>query len=101
MLCRQGPVRHTPVQYEVRTAWYNYTRRDSKTYAGILQSRNGTKSGRYIILAYDVTPGVRCSAVVRVIELSNPVQKHITFYYLNEYIKRKRMNRGLKECLKY
>ena len=40
-------------------AWYNYTRRDVATYAGILLSRNGTKSGRYMILACDVTPGVR------------------------------------------
>ena len=31
------------------------------TYAGILLSRNSTKSGRYMILVYDVTPGVRCS----------------------------------------
>ena len=33
LLSRQGPVRLTPVQYEVRTARYNYTR------------RNGTKIG--------------------------------------------------------
>ena len=51
------------VRYEVHTAWYNYTRRDGTTYAEILLSRNGTKSGRYMILAYDVTPGVSCSAV--------------------------------------
>ena len=63
LLYRQGPVRHTPVQYEVRTAWYNYTRRDGTTYAGILLSWNGTKTGRYMILACDVTPGVR--SVVR------------------------------------
>ena len=58
-----GPIRHMPVQYEVRTAWYNYTRRDGTTYAGILLSRNSTKSRRYMILACDVTPGVR--SVVR------------------------------------
>ena len=34
LLCRQGPVRHTPVQYEVRTARYNYTRRDGTTKPG-------------------------------------------------------------------
>ena len=44
-------------------AWYNYTRRDGTTYAGILLSRNGTKSGLYMISASDVTPGVR--SVVR------------------------------------
>ena len=48
-----------PIQYEVRTAWYNYTRRDGTTYAGILLSRNGTKKGRYMVLACDVTPCVR------------------------------------------
>ena len=56
-----GPVRHTAEQYDVRTAWYNYTRRDGTTYAGMLLSRNGTKTGRYMILAYDVTLSVRCS----------------------------------------
>ena len=50
-----------PVQYDVRTAWYNYTRRDGTTYAGMLLSRNGTKTGWYMILAYDVTLSVRCS----------------------------------------
>ena len=50
-----------PVQYNVRTSWYNYTRRDSTTYAAMLLSRNGTKTGRYMILAYDVTLSVRCS----------------------------------------
>ena len=45
LLSRQGTVRHTPVQYDVRTAWYNYTRRDGTTYAaGMLLSRNGTKT---------------------------------------------------------
>ena len=56
-----------PVQYEVRTAWYNYTHRDGTTYAGILLSRNCTKTGRYMILACDVTPGVR--SVVRGVAL--------------------------------
>ena len=50
-----------PVQYDVRTAWYNYTRRDGTTYAEMLLSRNGTKTGWYMILAYDVTLSVRCS----------------------------------------
>ena len=49
------------VQYDVRTAWYNYTRRDSTTYAKMLLSRNGTKTGWYMILAYDVTLCVCCS----------------------------------------
>ena len=44
LLSRQGTVRHTPVQYDVRTAWFNYTRRDGTTYAGMLLSRNGTKT---------------------------------------------------------
>ena len=35
LLSRQGTVRHTPVQYDVSTAWYNYKR------------RNVTKSERY------------------------------------------------------
>ena len=35
LLSRQGTVRHTLVQYDVHTAWYNYTR------------RNVTKSERY------------------------------------------------------
>ena len=48
-----------PVQYGVRTAWYNYTRRDGTTYAEMVLSRNGTKTGWYIILAYDVTLSVR------------------------------------------
>ena len=50
-----------PVQYDVRTAWYNCTRWDGTTYAEMLLSRNGTKTGWYIILAYDVTLSVRCS----------------------------------------
>ena len=56
---RQGPVRHTPVQYEVRTTRYN-------THVGtVQQSRDVTKSeryqnlGRYMILACTVPPGVR------------------------------------------
>ena len=50
-----------PVQYDVRTAWYNYTRREGTTYAEMLLCRNGTKTGRYMILAYDVMQSVRCS----------------------------------------
>ena len=50
-----------PVQYDVHTSWYNYTRRDGTTYTEMLLSRNGTKTGRYMILAYDVTLSVRCS----------------------------------------
>ena len=42
-------------------AWYNYTRRDGTTYAEMLLSRNGTKTGRYMILAHDVMQSVRCS----------------------------------------
>ena len=61
LLSRQGTVRHTPVMYDVSTAWYNYTRRDGTTYAVMLLSRNGTKTGRYMILAYDVMQSVRCS----------------------------------------
>ena len=34
LLSRQGPVRHTLVQYEVRTARYNYTLRDGTTKPG-------------------------------------------------------------------
>ena len=49
-----------PVQYDVRTAWYDYTRRDGTTYTEMLLSRNGTKTGWYMILAYDVTLSVRC-----------------------------------------
>ena len=61
--CYLGRVPHgiRPVQYDVRTAWYNYTRREGTTYAEMLLSRNGTKTGRYIILAYDVMQSVRCS----------------------------------------
>ena len=46
----------------------NYTRRDGTTYAGILLSRNSTKSGRYMILVYDVTPGVRCSGACYILK---------------------------------
>ena len=52
MLFRQGPVRHTLVQYKVCTVRYNYTRRDGTTNAGTLQSRNGTKIVRYILSLY-------------------------------------------------
>ena len=34
LLSRQGPVRHTPVQYEVRMARYNYTHRGGSTKPG-------------------------------------------------------------------
>ena len=61
---------NTPVQYDVRTAWYNYTRRGGTTFAGMLLSRNGTKTGRYMILAYDVTLSVRCSDTCDIPKLS-------------------------------
>ena len=62
LLSRQGPVRHTPVQYEVRTARYNYTRREGTTYAGMLLSRNGTKIGTvHDFSLYRTAP--RCSAL--------------------------------------
>ena len=81
LLSRQGTVRHTPVQlqYDVRTAWYNYTRRDGTTYAGMLLSRNGTKAGRYMILAYDVMQSVRCSDACKV-ELIIVFKKYLIFF---------------------
>ena len=63
LLSGQGPVRHTPVQYEVCTARYNYTRRDGTTNAGTKQSRNGTKIGTVHDLACTVPPC--CRLVVR------------------------------------
>ena len=64
LLSRQGPVRYTPVQYEVCTAWFNYTRRDGTTNAETLQSQNGTKIRTVHDLACTVPPC--CRLVVRV-----------------------------------
>ena len=82
MLSRQGTVRHTPVQYDVRTAWYNYTRRDGTTYAGMLLSRNGTKTGRFMILAYDVMQSVRCSGACRRIRFKVYTVYVVLFYVI-------------------
>ena len=38
-----------------------YVRHGTITHAGMLLSRNGTTTGRYMILAYDVMQSVRCS----------------------------------------
>ena len=51
---------HTPVQYELCTVRYNYTRRDGTTNTATLQSRNGTKIGTvHDIAACTVPPGCR------------------------------------------
>ena len=45
----------------VRHGTITHVRREGTTYAEMLLSRNGTKTGRYMILAYDVMQSVRCS----------------------------------------
>ena len=58
---RQGLVRHTAGTVRCTYGMVNYTRRDGTTYAEMLLSRNGTKTGWYMFLAYDVTFSVWCS----------------------------------------
>ena len=85
MLSRQGPVRHTPVQYEVCTAWYNYTRRDGTTNAGTLQSRNGTKIRTVHDLTCTVPPC--CRLVVRAVWLlSNLASVPLNFLSLDVFV---------------
>ena len=49
------------VPYGIRRYSTMYVRHGTITHAGMLLSRNGTTTGRYMILAYDVMQSVRCS----------------------------------------
>ena len=49
------------VPYGIRRYSTMYVRHGTITHTGMLLSRNGTTTGRYMILAYDVMQSVRCS----------------------------------------
>ena len=49
------------VPYGIRRYSTMYVRHGTITHAGMLISRNGTTTGRFMILAYDIMQSVRCS----------------------------------------